>query len=58
MTEKKQPEPEKLIKENKELRRRIRAAKHYISTAASWGQIKAEEDTIAMIIGILDGYIQ
>lgn len=57
MTERQKPDPEKLIKENRELRRRIRKAQHYIEMAMRWGRLKAEEDIIAMINGILDGYI-
>lgn len=57
MTENKKPDPEKLIKENRELRRRIRKAEHYMAVASRWGQLKAEEETIAMIKGILHGYI-
>lgn len=57
MTENKKPDTEKLIKENWELRRRIRKAEHYMDVASRWGQLKAEEETIAMINGILHGYI-
>ena len=57
MTERQKPDLDKLIKENRELRRRIRKAEHYIDVASRWGQLKAEEETIAMIKGILHGYI-
>ena len=57
MTERQKPDLDKLIKENRELRRRIRKAEHYMAVASRWGQLKAEEETIAMIKGILHGYI-
>lgn len=38
MTERQKPDPEKLIKENRELRRRIRKAQHYIEVAMRWGR--------------------